>query len=626
MDAGAAKAMARSLAAPVGRWLQPDLASPAAPLSTVAWLDSFTPSLMPRTSVLQGIVGGASILAARATASRAERILSPLLGPPTALPRRLGVRAAAAALGAGLAALPEREEDPDWRASLRGAGTVVASIAAGGAIHDVGRAAWRFTPGEGALRTTVATSSVAAGLALWAQRRLHERTVAVEPWPIEQRNRLPEAAAVSAVVVAVGRVIGEGIGLTRRGLRRWLGPAPGTGVVADVITTAAWTAAAAGAYQAAVARVGRADATVEPTYDRAPAWTRVSGSAHSRTAFDELGKQGRRFVSDVLHASDICRVMGEDAVAEPIRVYVGFASEPLHPTGRAEQALEELERTGAYDRRYLLLVSPTGTGWVDQTAVESAELFARGDIATCAVQYGVFPSFLAIQKVALGRAQFRVLLLGVRQRLRAMPPEERPRVLVFGESLGAWTASDVIMHSGIAGFDDYGIDRALWVGLPRVAQWSRSGMIRGGHDKVPDGTVLVIDRPEQIEALGEDARARLRAVILSHDNDPIALIGPGLIVRRPEWLAPGNRGRGVPAEMRWTPLVTFLQTFVDALNSFIQVPGAFTSYGHDYRADMARALHAALDMPPVTATQMTQVQAALVTRDLERARRLRGED
>jgi hypothetical protein len=39
-------------------------------------------------------------------------------------------------------------------------------------------------------------------------------------------------------------------------------------------------------------------------------------------------------------------------------------------------------------------------------------------------------------------------------------------VLVFGESLGAWTSSDVVMFQGIEGFDHYRIDRALWVGLP----------------------------------------------------------------------------------------------------------------------------------------------------------------
>ena len=48
------------------------------------------------------------------------------------------------------------------------------------------------------------------------------------------------------------------------------------------------------------------------------------------------------------------------------------------PVGRVRQA---------FDRAYLLLVSPTGTGWVDQTMIESAELLTRGDIATACIQY-----------------------------------------------------------------------------------------------------------------------------------------------------------------------------------------------------------------------------------------------
>jgi uncharacterized membrane protein len=54
---------------------------------------------------------------------------------------------------------------------------------------------------------------------------------------------------------------------------------------------------------------------------------------------------------------------------------------------------------------------------------------------------------------------------------------------------------------------------------------------------VPQGTVAVFDRHEQLQALSDDERARLRAVIVSHDNDPIAVLGPELLIRRPGWLA-----------------------------------------------------------------------------------------
>ena len=97
----------------------------------------------------------------------------------------------------------------------------------------------------------------------------------------------------------------------------------------------------------------------------------------------------------------------------------------------AELALAELDRTGAFDRSWLLLVSPTGTGWVDHTMIETAEFLTRGDIATCCVQYGRYPSFLSVQKVALGQGQFRLLLWGIKQRLA-----ERP-----GGGPGCWSSA-----------------------------------------------------------------------------------------------------------------------------------------------------------------------------------------
>jgi uncharacterized membrane protein len=171
-------------------------------------------------------------------------------------------------------------------------------------------------------------------------------------------------------------------------------------------------------------------------------------------------------------------------------------------------------------------------------------------------QYARYPSFLSVQKVALGRGQFRLLLWGVTQRLAGLPPERRPRVLVFGESMGAWTSSDVIMFQGIEGFDHYGIDRALWVGLPWLSKWSRSGMARGSHTLVPPGTVRVFDRHDQLRELTDDQRARLRAVVVSHDNDPIAVLGPDLLVQRPRgWPTASGAAVCLPpcAGSRWRP-------------------------------------------------------------------------
>jgi hypothetical protein len=173
------------------------------------------------------------------------------------------------------------------------------------------------------------------------------------------------------------------------------------------------------------------------------------------------------------------------------------------------------------------------------------------------------------------------------------------------------------MFAGLEGFDHYGIDRALWVGLPGLAKWSRNGMARGANDLVPAGTVGVFDRHEQIAALTDEQRAALRAVILSHDNDPIAQLSPDLLIARPDWLGE-QRGRGVPDAMTWIPGVTFIQVLIDAANAMVTVPGEFKSFGHDYRGDMARFVLDGFDLPAATEEQIANVDRYL--RDLERER------
>lgn len=175
--------------------------------------------------------------------------------------------------------------------------------------------------------------------------------------------------------------------------------------IARSVNAAVWAGAISSLYNAGIGYIGRGNERVEGGYSVAPTNPLLSGSPQSVAPFADLGQQGRRFVTDVLTPEYIEEKMAEKGAEHPIRIFIGCNSEPLYPSGRAEMALEELERTGAFDRDYLLLVSPTGTGWVDQTMIESAELFTRGNIASCCIQYGKYPSFLSLQKVALGRAQ-----------------------------------------------------------------------------------------------------------------------------------------------------------------------------------------------------------------------------
>jgi len=151
-------------------------------------------------------------------------------------------------------------------------------------------------------------------------------------------------------------------------------------------------------------------------------------------------------------------------------------------------------------------------------------------------------------------------------------------------------------------------------------------MARGSHTLVPEGTVAVFDRHEQLQELSEEQRERLRAVILSHDNDPIAVLGPELLIKPPWWLADGQRGRGVPEAMHWRPLITFIQTAMDAANAMVSVPGKFGSFGHDYRADMAAFVRDAFCLPAATERQLASIEETLRSLELERAERIKARD
>jgi uncharacterized membrane protein len=609
----------------LARWLNPVIASPAAPLETFAALDALSPSLMPRTSRLQGVAMGLSVLGARATTGAAERLTAMAMPAGAPLERQLATRALIAAGGTALASLPERHGERLWMASVRSAGRLLRAGAAGGAVHDLGEAVQARYPAQRAARPLVVSLGLTSGLLLWGARRLRASEGAVQRWPLPQTTTLPASLATSYAVTAVGTGLTRGFVWSRGALETYFGPSPSRRLLARVVNAGLWATGATVLYNTGVAYVGRANDKVEPAYATPPASPLLSGSEDSLLPFADLGQQGRRYVTDVVTPELIEQVMGEPAVAHPIRAYVGFNSEPLYQTGRAELALAELERTGAFDRSVLLLISPTGTGWVDHTLIEAAEFLTRGDIATCCIQYARYPSFLSVQKVALGRGQFRLLLWGVKQRLAGLPPERRPRVLVFGESMGAWTSSDVVMFQGIEGFDHYGIDRALWVGLPWLSKWSRSGMARGSHTLVPPGTVSVFDRHEQLRELTDEQRARLRAVVVSHDNDPIAVLGPDLLVQRPPWLADSQRGRGVPHTMRWQPVGTFIQTGMDAMNAMLLTPGEFASFGHDYRGDMAAFVRDAYGLPEASDEQLERIEQVLRSLELERTERIQAE-
>ena len=96
-----------------------------------------------------------------------------------------------------------------------------------------------------------------------------------------------------------------------------------------------------------------------------------SGSPKSLVPWDTLGRQGRTFVGGGPTTAAISRFTGQPAV-EPIRVYAGLQSAP---SIEAESALvlRELRRTGAFNRKVLVVATTTGTGWVNPAMIDPLE-------------------------------------------------------------------------------------------------------------------------------------------------------------------------------------------------------------------------------------------------------------
>lgn len=367
-------------------------------------------------------------------------------------------------------------------------------------------------------------------------------------------------------------------------------------------------------------RVERGAEQVEAAYDKPPTSRLVSGGPGSAVVWETLSRQGRRNVATAVRPEAIKAVMGEPAAAEPIRVFIGLESAPTEAE-RVALALAELERTGAFDRELLMVISPTGTGYVNYVAVETTAYLTRGNMASVTMQYSLRPSPLSVDRVAEGRHHYRMLIDAIHNALAERPPERRPRVVLFGESLGAWTSQDAFAHRGTQGLLDAGVDGAIWIGTPYMSKW-KNELLNSDRPDVDRSLVGRFNDFGELEALDPEARQRLRYVMITHDNDAVGHFGLDLLVRAPDWLGPARtRAATVPGAEQWRSPTTFVQTLVDMKNAANVVPGQFEARGHDYRADLARFIRQVYRLPASDA-QLAAVEQALRASELERKRLL----
>jgi uncharacterized membrane protein len=308
-----------------------------------------------------------------------------------------------------------------------------------------------------------------------------------------------------------------------------------------------------------------------------------SGGPGSLLRWDSLGEQGRIFIGRGPDAVQIEKLTDRPA-EEPIRIFAGTSS-AADSEKRAELAVADLDRAGGFDRGSLLVVTTTGSGWVEPSSASSFEYLTGGDSAIVAMQYSHLPSavsYLADQDAA--RIAGRDLFDAVYEHWSRLPSDHRPRLYVFGESLGSFGA-----EAAFSGEFDLRnrTSGALFVGPPSFNPLYRQfveGRDQGSPEIEPSyhrGRVIRFsNRPRAGIGPEDEPWTSSRVVYLQHPSDPITWWSPSLLWSRPDWLAE-PRGADVSASKRWIPLVTFWQVTGDMALGFSQPPG----HGHNYSGE-----------------------------------------
>ena len=314
-----------------------------------------------------------------------------------------------------------------------------------------------------------------------------------------------------------------------------------------------------------------------------------SGSPHSLSSWRAVGGQGRVFLGRGPSRADIEAVTGCSAM-EPIRVYAGMPEEGQSLQNAADLVVEELHRTGAFDRAVILIATSTGSGWVDEWQVQPLEYLTRGNCATASMQYSFVPSSINfLTDLDVSEEAAVILFETIRRAVDEIPEDRRPALFVCGESLGAYASQHVF--SGIVDVLSR-TDGALWVGTPAFTPMHAELTAirhRGSPEVAPvvaNGRhVRFVNVPENLWAdvygreLGDWNYPRV--VYAQHPSDPVVWWNSELVWHKPDWISEKVDG-DVSPHMQYTRGATYIQVLVD-------MPVAGTApggHGHTYHEEL----------------------------------------
>ena len=338
-----------------------------------------------------------------------------------------------------------------------------------------------------------------------------------------------------------------------------------------------------------------------------------SGGPGSLVTWGSLGRQGRKFVALGPSASDIDKFAHESAM-DPIRAYAGLESAG-NTEDRAALAVNDLQRAGGFQRKNLLVFTTTGSGWVDPASVDAFEYLSGGDSAIVTIQYSYLPSWISyLVDQSKAREAGRDLYDAVYDRWSKLPVDQRHNLFVGGESLGSF--------GGEAAFSgEYDLRNrsagTLFVGPPNFNTLFREFSDHrdsGSTEILPeykDGrTVRFTNDPTAGIPPNGQPWSGSRVLYLMHGSDPIVWWSPNLIFTPPDWISEPPT-KDMLKQSTWIPFVTFWQVTAD-LPFATGVPGG---HGHKYTSEYVDGWNAVMQPAGITPDDLASLRKIIDAAD-----------
>jgi uncharacterized membrane protein len=422
----------------------------------------------------------------------------------------------------------------------------------------------------------------------------------------------PQAGAIGVVVlfalVEIGQLVGKLVRFLVRQLNRFAPPRISFIVVVAILLSLTIAVLNGVVIRAGMSFLNNSFASVNDELDPnnpAPTTPLRSGGPGSLVTWESLGHQGRTFVAGGPTVEQLTKFNGAPAV-EPIRAYAGKNSAD-NIRAAADLAARELERAGGFKRKVIAVATTTGTGWINEAEAAGLEYVYNGDTAIVSMQYSFLPSWLSfLVDKENARQAGQALFEAVDARLRELPEAQRPKIVVFGESLGSFggeapflSPNNIIARTNGALFSGPTFNNTMWDDVT-VNRDQGSPMWLPIYDEGQN--IRFAARPEDL-GRPDKPWGYPRVVYLQHASDPITWWNPNLLFSEPDWLRE-PRGYDVSADMYWIPIVTFLQVSADMAVA-VDVPDG---HGHRYVRDVVNAWAAILQPPGWTPEKTSRLR------------------